>query len=189
MFLQFFNTCYIPALYKEHIHSYKDFLTPPWKWAYVNEWRGRRGQVLHGGCGHTKVAYSDRTHCFVNARWGWPHMLLAFFGCCCTQTQWLYKTVSDDTRIFFFHMLQPSVPKWPLLNHLWIYYLSTAMEKEATAYVTLTNHSSQIRIMPMDSEVLFSLPWLSRQLYVWLSLQACYDLKGASLSTKISSYH
>lgn len=97
------------------------------------------------------------------------------------------RKLSVMTPGFFFHALQLSVPKSPLLNHLWIYYLSTALEKEATAYVILTNHSSQIRIMPMDSEVLSSLPCVSRQ--------PCCVVKSPGLlgpkriSTKISSYH
>ena len=48
-----------------------------------------------------------------------------------------------------------------------IYYLARALENEANADVVQTSHSSQIGIMPIDSEVLSSLPWLSRQPYVW----------------------
>lgn len=182
--------CYIPALYKEYIHSYNDFWLLP-----VSEHMWTSGEA--GGARYCTEAVDTWRLCTVTG-----HTVLSTQAEGALTCSWLsldaaahkpngFPKLSVMTSGFFFfsHMLQPSVPKWPLLNHLWIYYLSTVMEKEATAYVTLTNHSSQIRIMPMDAEVLFSLPWLSRQLYVWLKLQACYDLKGASLSTKISSYH
>lgn len=92
-------------------------------------------------------------------------LLWAFFGSCCTPNQRVWNTVSEDSRTVLC-VLHPPVPISPLLNHLWIYHLSTALEKGWIACVFLTNHprvtltnrSSQIRVTSMDSEVLSALP-------------------------------
>lgn len=154
-----FSRCSAVALCKGPVQSQR-VLTP--LQSHVKH-RGVAGVALRAWAHH--AVHGDRTHCWVSASWECPHVLWAFFGSCCTPNQWVWNTASEDSRMVLC-VLQPLVPIWRLLNHLWIYHLSKALEKGWTACVFLTNHpsvtltnlSSQIRVTSTDSQVPSALP-------------------------------
>lgn len=97
------------------------------------------------------VVYSDRTLCSCLSLDAAEHKT---YG---------PRKLSEMTPGFIFHVLLLSSQVTTTQSSLHLLSSNSVGDRSNYLFVILTYHSSQIQIMPMDSEVPSSLPWLSTQ--------------------------